>query len=283
MKTSRAIPTLLAFAFVGVLFFLYSGFTLSSEKIEIQDDEFALTQEIGGVDFTETVKDIVHTAEASSTQITAEDSETDTITPKIEEPLNDTGDRPLKRATTTIFWVGESEDQSNNFISNAKSAWDTSWEEHFGGIDDPLLRCGFLPCSFTPHENPFYIALPYTDFGSDGKLKISAKNIPWYEAVEQGISVVKNRWVKVVHEENECYGQWEDVGPNESDDFEYVFGTSLRPVNTFNTRAGLDISPALRDCLGVAGISVTHWGFVEQEEVPSGPWFDIVTNSPVDW
>ena len=45
-----------------------------------------------------------------------------------------------------------------------------------------------------------------------------------------------------------------------------------RPKPNLNKGAGLDVSPAVRDYLGMASTDVTDWKFVEFEEVPRGPW-----------
>jgi hypothetical protein len=66
----------------------------------------------------------------------------------------------MKRTWTTMFWVGEPSGKENKFIPNTCSYWDDNWQEHFGGIDDPLHRNGFYPAAFTPKQNPFYFALP---------------------------------------------------------------------------------------------------------------------------
>ena len=36
--------------------------------------------------------------------------------------------------------------------------------------------------------------------------------------------------------------------------------------------AGLDVSPAVRDYLGLKANDVTDWRFVDFNEVPRGPW-----------
>jgi hypothetical protein len=169
----------------------------------------------------------------------------------------------FKTATTTVFWVGEGAGPDNDFIANDQSYWDEAWQAHYGGIDDPICRTGYRPCAFVPNENPFYIALPYAGKG--------------------GEPLLKNRWVEVQLGNTSCYGQWEDVGPNNEEDFAYVFGDSDTPVNTFGEKAGLDVSPALRDCLGMHGNAVTVWRLVDTADVPDGPWKTVVTTSPVSW
>ena len=83
-----------------------------------------------------------------------------------------------------------------------------------------------------------------------------------------------------------CYGQIEDAGPGEYHDAAYVFGADdARPVNTRYGGAGMDVSPALTGCLGfpeLDGIATgISWRFVEEWEVPPGPWSWIVTTSGV--
>lgn len=181
-----------------------------------------------------------------------------------------------KDAIATVFWVGEDATDDNGFIHNSASAWDGAWMTHFGGVDDPHLRCDWRPCAFMPKENPFYVALPYNDIDDQGVKKADADIIPWNDASQQK-SVLKNRWIHVVHAGKSCYGQWEDVGPFFEDDSAYVFGSAAKPKNTYGVSAGIDLSPALRDCLGADGLSDVRWRHVDAGEVPAGPWKTIIT------
>ncbi len=199
-----------------------------------------------------------------------------------KKPSNPPLSKSLKTVMTTVFWAGESADDSNGFISNAESAWDEDWGKHFGGVDDPDNRCGFRPCDFIPNENAFYFALPYNDFDESGKRKASAHDIPWYEEEKNKKSVIKNRWIEVTYNGKTCYGQWEDVGPFYEDDYEYVFGNQEHK-NTYGVGAGLDISPAFWDCLGLRTNSKTSWRFVDRKDVPEGPWTVRETTTDVMW
>ncbi len=199
-----------------------------------------------------------------------------TATKSSNQPLD------LKTTVASIFWVGEAADASNSFIPNDKSAWDSFWQERYGGIDSPDDRCGYKPCSFTPKENPFYFALPYNDLDPNGHRKLSAVQVPWFSAYQDQKSILKNRWIQVARGDLICYAQWQDVGPLETDDFAYVFGNEP-PKNTFGVKAGLDISPAVRDCLKMTTNELVKWKFVEDNQVPLGPWKEIVTTSPVQW
>ena len=67
------------------------------------------------------------------------------------------------------------------------------------------------------------------------------------------------------------YAQWEDAGPFRTDHWQYVFGNE-RPKPNLNKGAGLDVSPAVRDYLGLKETDVTDWKFVDFKEVPRGPW-----------
>lgn len=183
--------------------------------------------------------------------------------------------------TATTFWVGESASFSNSFIPNSKSAWDENWQVHYGGVDDPGNRNGFHPANFTPLENPFYLALPYNDFDSNGdRKKDVAKIIYWanQNTWNESQSMLKNQWVKISANGKETYAQWEDVGPFGEDDSDYVFGSSL-PKNQGNNNAGIDLSPAVRDYLGLNGESKVDWQFIKEADVPEGPWKNIITTS----
>jgi hypothetical protein len=177
--------------------------------------------------------------------------------------------------TTTVFWVGE-QSVDNAAISNEQSAWDSDWFASYGGYDDPSLqgRRNFVPIDFLPRQNPFYVALPYNDVDEQRHTKPEAPQvIPWFKNafVRDGQSVCKGRWIEIRHKGKVCYAQWEDVGPFQSDDLEYVFGEQ-RPRPNRNGDAGLDVSPAVRDYLGLSDIDFCDWRFVDFARVPRGPW-----------
>ncbi len=184
---------------------------------------------------------------------------------------------------TTIFWAGETADASNAYISNVPSAWDEKWEQHYGGYDNPNSRNGYAPAGFTPLENPFYFALPYNDYDSNGQRKASAGHCSAVTGVTSaGTSWCKNAWIQISKGGKTAYAQWQDVGPLQEDDVDYVFG-SAPSKNTWGAKAGLDVSPAVRDYLGLQGIDTTSWAFVSAGSVPAGPWKNTVTTSGVYW
>ena len=181
-----------------------------------------------------------------------------------------------KPTATTLFWVGEPASPDNNFVSNHESYWDKDWQTRFGGVDHPRRR-GYWPAEFKPRENPFYVALPYGEFVGDSQLKSNVERIPWYRP---GLApLLKNHWVEVLWSDRSCFAQWEDVGPVRNDDFEFVFGDAVRPLNTLTIRAGLDVSPAVWNYLGLTDNSVTAWRFVDETELTDGPWNEIITTS----
>ncbi len=208
------------------------------------------------------------------------------LTPEINVPYNSSSQSyPIhKNITVTIFWIGEEATSENGYIANTDSAWDDMWMEHYGGTDDPNNRNGYFPEGFIPHENPFYFALPYNDF-KNGKRKPDAYNtVYWSREKVWGPyeSMCKNRWIRIVKKGKVVYAQWEDVGPFGEDDKEYVFGNAL-PKNPINNHAGLDVSPAVRDFLGLLDIDKVDWQFVDESDVPFGPWKEIVTTSQIYW
>lgn len=181
--------------------------------------------------------------------------------------------------TTTVFWVGEPADESNANIPNRSSTWVEDWEGAFGGADNPDDRCNNLPCGFTPKENPFYFALPYNDLDTSCEFKSSQQEVPWFSGTpEHGHSIIKNRWIKVAHNGKTAYAQWEDAGPLGEDDTGYVFGNS----SPHYEKSGLDLSPATADYLGLDGKGKTSWEFVDEKDVPDGPWRQTITTSLPD-
>ena len=189
---------------------------------------------------------------------------------------------PWKLAiTTSVFWIGERPCKSNP-TPNSCSAWDEHWQKNYGGYDDPKpenriadYRTGdFRPKNFIPKLNPFYVALPYNDRLSSKRHKPeAARVIPWFRRLhpKPGETVLKGRWIQLHRNGRNCYAQWEDCGPWVTDDWQYVFGKA-KPKNKKNGGAGIDISPAVRDYLGIRPGQKVHWRFVEPSQVPYGPW-----------
>ena len=179
-----------------------------------------------------------------------------------------------KDIVTTTFWVGELP-TANNPVPNRASSWDQNWTQNYGGYDDPdpSRRRDLIPVKFTPRQNPFYVALPYNDKAREGHRPEAPQVVPWFKEAYQGpaVSTCKGRWVAIRKGNKTAYAQWEDAGPFRTDHWQYVFGDE-RPKPNLNKGAGLDVSPAVRDFLGMQDTDVTDWKFVDFKEVPRGPW-----------
>ncbi len=182
---------------------------------------------------------------------------------------------------TTVFWIGETP-SANNPTPNRSSSWDKDWAKSYGGFDDPnpARRRDYIPVKFTPHQNPFYCALPYNDKSANGHRSEAPQVIPWFKQAYQGsgVSVCKGRWIAIHKGNRTVYAQWEDAGPFRTDHWQYVFG-SERPKPNLNRGAGLDVSPAVRDYLGLRDTDVTDWQFVDFKDVPRGPWSRLGENN----
>jgi len=168
-----------------------------------------------------------------------------------------------KNITATLFWIGEKSSTENGYIHNKSSAWVEDWVTTYGGIDDPKMRNGYFPEEFIPKENPFYFALPYNNLDNNGNQKTNAPQC-------------KNRWIVIIYKHRKAYAQWEDVGPFGEDDYDYVFGNA-KPRNDINNSAGLDLSPAVSDYLELSGVDTVNWQFVDEIDIPDGPWKTIIT------
>lgn len=205
--------------------------------------------------------------------------------------------------TATVFWIGEPVGNGST-ENNAISAYDDRWLRHYGGVDPvgPRRQAPWFP-PFRALENPFYLDLPYDDFLNSGRPRAGRMHVlPWAAQSAAAVaaaaragtpySLMKNRWVEVIHvrngERRVCYGQVEDAGPYVYDDAGYVFGSDdARPRNTLAADAGMDVSPALRDCLGFTGLNndenTVDWRFVDDAQVPAGPWRRVITTRQVFW
>jgi len=155
---------------------------------------------------------------------------------------------PIHRnITATVFHPGEA--------GNSMSAWDKNWADKISS------------------GNKFYAALPYNDLDRNGARKKDAfRRIYWAGNKDRTgtVSICKNRWIKIMKNGTVCFARWEDVGPFNTDDAKYVFGTR-RPDSK---RAGLDVSPEVRGFLGMHDTDTVDWQFVEDADVPDGPWLE---------
>jgi hypothetical protein len=198
--------------------------------------------------------------------------------PPLSEPTDSQSRIPRypwkNNIVTTVFWVGEKQ-SLGKMSPTHQSVWDKHWEKNYGGVDNPDAsgRRNYLPVAFIPRQNPFYCALPYDDVAHSQFKPEAPAVIPWFKQAYsgQGQSVCRHRWIAVRKGNRVCYAQWEDCGPFSTDHFQYVFGNE-RPKPNANHGAGLSVSPAVRDYLGLAPTDVTDWQFVEVRDVPPGPW-----------
>ena len=206
------------------------------------------------------------------------------VIPTSSRMVGVSGKYPWKtRIVTTIFWIGEPAG-GNNPVHNVSSSWDMNWETSYGGYDNPNpgSRRGYIPANFIPRQNPFYVALPYNDV-THGSTKPEARSwIPWFRETftEEGKSICRDRWLAIRNSDTGkmCFAQWSDCGPFRTDHYQYVFGNE-RPKPNLNGGAGLDVSPAVRDYLGLGNTDVTDWKFVDAREVPNGPWAQFGENN----
>ena len=173
---------------------------------------------------------------------------------------------------TTVFWVGE-QASGNNPVPNCKSSWDLNWTTNYGGYDnpEPNARRNYIPVAFVPRQNPFYFALPYNDVTHSQFKPEAPLVIPWFKQsyTGPGQSVCHHRWISIRKRNRVCDAQWEDCGPFRTDHFQYVFGNE-RPKPNLNHGAGLDVSPAVRDYLGLAPNDWTGWRLWEVRGVQAG-------------
>ena len=189
-----------------------------------------------------------------------------------------------KNITATVFWIGEKPTHANPTPNHA-SSWDTQWQHNYGGYDNPdkLARFHYRPKAFVPQLNPFYVALPYNDCLNHNTYRPEAPRvIPWWHRradKRPGKTSCKGRWIQIVYGKKVCYAQWEDCGPYCTNDWQYVFGNKA-PKNAKNNGAGIDVSPSVRDYLGMKSSAKVHWRFIDFARIPRGPWSLYGKNNP---
>jgi hypothetical protein len=177
---------------------------------------------------------------------------------------------------TTMFWIGEGSTPISS-TTNVQSSWDQDWLPDNHGSDSPYNRNGYAAGNHASTLNPFYVALPFNDLAFPDK---AHEYLPpgWYRPPRDGkqVSACKDRWVEIKNAQGRtCYAQWEDVGPLRYDHAEYVFG-SERPIGIGDDHAGLDVSPAVAQYLGIDGKNrITSWRFVDDEDVRPGYWLQL--------
>jgi hypothetical protein len=251
---------------------LFTSFlSIQSTNLLGQSTHFFVSPDLKKTALTHTVFHGSGRSYATTPFFGGEDDFSDSLFSSVGRP--DRVSSPWKyNIVATVFWIGEQAAEGNP-IPNTESAWDPSWVTHFGGEDNPVARMNFTPAGFIPRQNPFYVALPYNDLDKHHTKSEAARVIPWFNDafVRDGQSVCKSRWVAIRRGKRMCYAQWEDVGPFQIDHWQYVFGNE-RPRPNCNHDAGIDVSPAVRDYLGMAGMDVCDWKFVNACAVPNGPW-----------
>jgi len=177
---------------------------------------------------------------------------------------------------TTKFWIGEGSTPISS-TDNVESSWDEEWLQRNHGTDNPYDRSGYAAGSHASTLNPFYCALPFNDLAFPDQARAWLPR-GWYRHPEDGrqISACKDRWVEIKSSRGDvCYAQWEDVGPLRYDDAAYVFGDE-RPIGLGDDRAGLDVSPAVFDYLGLSDRNrFTSWRFVDEADVRPGAWLKL--------
>ena len=177
---------------------------------------------------------------------------------------------------TTMFYIGEG-GSSISPTDNIASAWDEHWRSSNRGTDTPNDRNGFAPADHAATVNPFYVALPFNDLAFPDKARVWLPR-GWSRRPINGkqISACKDRWVEIKNSRGDiCFAQWEDVGPLTYDDAEYVFG-GAKPRGLGGDRAGLDVSPAVYEYLGLSDRNrFTAWKFADESDVRPGAWLKL--------
>jgi len=93
-----------------------------------------------------------------------------------------------------------------------------------------------------------------------------------------GVSTCKDRWVAIAKGIETVYAQWEDAGPFRTDHWNMFFGQRTSETH-LNRGAGLDVSPAVRDYLGLNETDVTDCASWSLAKYRAGPWSTLGENN----
>ena len=189
--------------------------------------------------------------------------------------------------STTIFWIGEPASADNGFIANDDSAWDECWKERYGGIDDPVNRNGFFPAGFTPHDNPFYVALPYNDLDSNGDRRWNlASVVPWAKIATLPVtdSAVKNRWVKIIAGDADLLRAMGGRRPVQRERLALRVRTGAgRAIPSTAAPVSMSRPPCVTACRSPTASPRPTGASSRRPRCPHGPWTTIVTTSQLNF
>ena len=154
-------------------------------------------------------------------------------------------DQDFKETMTTMFWVGEPADAANDFIPNHESYWDKDWLANFGGVDDPIRPRTAIgrPASRRRRIRSTW-RCPTASSPSDGRLKIEARERALVSprrrpAAQEPLGRDPARRPLLLRPMAGCRSVRRGrLSPSCS-------APSHIPLNTFDAKAGLDVSPAV--------------------------------------
>ncbi len=204
-------------------------------------------------------------------------------------PANDSK-YPVHTVLATEFWIGESASDANTGIDNISTEWESDARKTLGGFDDPDKRgIHGLPL-FKSKENPFYCAVPISEFDNNVPIPGVREHSPWATEAAKlpsdgTVSLLKGRWIELrpVHSPRKVYCQWLDTGPSNDEtavnDPAYVWqGDPHQPKSYpgIMKGVGIDVSPAVAfQLFGRSGQDASgpvQWRFVDDTNVPQGLW-----------
>ena len=183
---------------------------------------------------------------------------------------------------TTVFWIGE-QPTENNPVPNNKSSWDANWTSNYGGYDTPgcLVAPQLHPGLVRPAPESILLSrcrtttLPTASSNRKPRWLFPGSSNPIPSRANLSARIAGSRSAKATAS---AMRNGKIAGPFRTDHFQYVFQNE-RPKPNLNRGAGLDVSPAVRDYLGLPPTDVTDWQFVEVRDVPPGPWRNYGDNN----
>ena len=145
--------------------------------------------------------------------------------------------------------------------------------KHFGGVDSPSTERLFSG-GLHAQAKSVLCGSAFRRGGPGWQPQGGRKKDPGFGESREPLT--RNRWVEIRYKDKSCYAQWQDVGPMGEDDFDGCSGTPRSP-RTGRAQGRPRYFAAAAQYLGVEGSARTEWRFVDEAQVPGGPWKTIVT------
>ena len=184
---------------------------------------------------------------------------------------------------TTVFWIGEHADREQSRSESQEFLGLATGRAITAVTTAPIPHGGTTTSRSISSRGRirFTVALPYNDV-THGQFKPEARDWSFRgfdrHSCSRGIRFAKIAGSRSAEAIGSATRNGKIVGRSAPTISNTFSRTNARRPN-LNHGAGLDVSPAVRDYLGLRTDVLTDWQFVEVRDVPPGPWRNYGDNN----